>query len=84
MCYDVHMSELHTTTAVRIRERIRDARLAAGLTQTELADRCELTQGAISQIENGDGSPRVTTLIRIAEALNVPLHTLISEASQVQ
>jgi transcriptional regulator with XRE-family HTH domain len=78
------MSKLHSTTAVRIRERIRDARLAAGLTQVELAERCDLTQGAISQMENGEGSPRVTTLIRIADALNVPLHTLISETNQVQ
>ena len=33
-------------------EKIKELRLACGLTQEELADRCELTKGYISQLEN--------------------------------
>ena len=45
-----------------IGEKIKDLRLACELTQEELADRCELTKGYISQLENDLTSPSIATL----------------------
>ena len=49
--------------------KIKDMRLQHGLTQEELADRCELTKGYISQLENDLTSPSIATLEDILSAL---------------
>lgn len=49
--------------------RIRDMRLQLNLTQEELADRCELTKGYISQLENDLTSPSIAALGGILNAL---------------
>ena len=49
--------------------KIRDMRLQLNLTQEELADRCELTKGYISQLENDLTSPSIATLGDILSAL---------------
>lgn len=55
-------------------EKIKDLRLSCELTQEELADRCELTKGYISQLENDLTSPSIATLIDILSALGTNLH----------
>lgn len=62
-----------------IGERIKDLRLSCDLTQEELADRCELTKGYISQLENDLTSPSITTLIDILSALGTNLKEFFSE-----
>ena len=42
--------------------KIKELRLKKQLTQEELADRCELTKGYISQLENDLTSPSIATL----------------------
>ena len=49
--------------------KIKRLRLQNNLTQEELADRCELTKGYISQLENELTSPSITTLEDILNAL---------------
>ncbi len=49
--------------------KIKDMRLQLNLTQEELADRCELTKGYISQLENDLTSPSIATLGDILSAL---------------
>ncbi len=49
--------------------KIRNLRQQNGLTQQELADRTELTKGYISQLENGQVSPSVVTLLDLIECL---------------
>ncbi len=44
------------------------ARVRAGLTQAELADRMGTTQSAVARIEGGKRLPSVKTLLRYAEA----------------
>ncbi|HHU08292.1 MAG TPA: cupin domain-containing protein [Clostridiaceae bacterium] len=58
---------------MEIGERIKYLRQANGLTQEELADRCELTKGFISQLEHDMTSPSIATLTSILEALGVTL-----------
>ena len=52
---------------------IRSLRLKAGLTIFELAKKSDLTKGALSKIENGQSSPPISTLMRIAEGIELPL-----------
>ena len=49
--------------------KIKDMRLQLNLTQEELADRCELTKGYISQLEIDLTSPSIATLGDILDAL---------------
>lgn len=44
------------------------ARVRAGLTQTELADRMGTTQSAIARLESGAQMPSVNTLLKFARA----------------
>ncbi|MCK5689651.1 helix-turn-helix domain-containing protein [Myxococcota bacterium] len=52
-----------------ISERIKRARLAAGLSQREAAKKAQLSAMAISKFERGDTTPTSKTLIRLAQAL---------------
>ena len=52
-----------------IGEKIKRMRIEKQLTQEELANRCELSKGFISQLENNLTSPSIATLIDILEIL---------------
>ena len=56
-----------------VRQIIR-ARITAGLTQKELAERIGTQQSNVSRIENGNSNPSIATLKRIAEATGTKLH----------
>jgi transcriptional regulator with XRE-family HTH domain len=60
-------------------ERIRDARLALGISQQELAERIEKHQITVSNYENGERLPRVGDLPRLAEVLQVPIGFFFDE-----
>ena len=47
---------------INIGEKIKSLRLRNNLTQKELADRCELSKGFISQLESNQTSPSLSTL----------------------
>lgn len=51
---------------------IRKARIAAGLSQAELAKRVGTNQSAVSFIERGRRIPDVATVARIADAVGAP------------
>lgn len=59
--------------------KIRQMRNQKGLTQEELADRCELTKGYISQLENNLNSPSIATLTDILAALGSNLSEFFRE-----
>ena len=65
-----------------IGENIKNLRLQCGLTQEELADRCELTKGYISQLENDLTSPSITTLEDILSALGSNFTEFFSEKTE--
>jgi transcriptional regulator with XRE-family HTH domain len=56
-----------------IAERIRKIRQEKGLTVTAAAKKADLTKSTLSKIETARISPPISTLIRIAKALGVPL-----------
>jgi len=47
------------------------AREAAGLTQSDLAEKAGTSRATIAQIESGSGDPRLSTLGALADALSV-------------
>ena len=55
--------------SVDIGKKIRGLRQKNGLTQQELADRCELSKGFISQLESDQTSPSLSTLEDILTTL---------------
>jgi transcriptional regulator with XRE-family HTH domain/Zn-dependent peptidase ImmA (M78 family) len=59
-------------------ERIAEARLAAGLSQGELASQLGLDRTAVVRIEAGERRITALELFRLAEALGVPLAHMIS------
>jgi Zn-dependent peptidase ImmA (M78 family)/transcriptional regulator with XRE-family HTH domain len=53
-----------------IAERIRQARLAADLTQGQLADKMGMTKQVISKYENGRSEPSSSVIVKLAQALS--------------
>lgn len=63
-----------------IGKNLKRLRTANSLTQQELADRCELTKGYISQLERDLTSPSIATLTDILECLGTDLGSFFNEA----
>ena len=62
-----------------IGNKLKNLRNLCGLTQEELADRCDLTKGYISQLENDLTSPSISTLTDILSALGSNLKNFFSD-----
>jgi transcriptional regulator with XRE-family HTH domain len=54
-----------------IAEAVIDARVAAGITQRQLADKIGTKQSAIARLESGRGYPNLKTLEKIATTLGL-------------
>ena len=61
----------------KIGTRIRDVRLSRGMSQSALADRANISLPHISEIELGKCNMRLSTFIKVAEALQVSADDLI-------
>ena len=53
--------------------RIIERRQALGLTQKQLAERAGLKQAAVARLESATTMPRVDTLLRVSNSLNMQL-----------
>src|SRR5690625_94945 len=53
-------------------ERLRAVRQARNLTLRHLAERAEISQALLSQVERGQTSPSLKTLLKLRNALNLP------------
>ncbi len=60
---------------------VRDARLAAGLTQEELAERSGFSQQYISGLERGSRNPTIVSIFEIGQALGVSHEQLVAAQS---
>lgn len=60
-----------------IKNNIARERIKRGLTQRKLAAMAGISQSCLANIECGQREPRIYTLIKIANALNVKLSDLI-------
>lgn len=58
--------------------RLRELRLAQGLTQEQLAELASVSQPMLSQIELGQANPSLKAAQRLAAALGVSVDSLIA------
>ena len=64
---------------MNIGRKLRSLRQKNNLTQKELADRCELSKGFISQLESNQTSPSLSTLEDILTTLGSSFHEFFSD-----
>lgn len=64
---------------VRFGSRVRQLRLAAELTQEDLAHRCGLFRTYMSRIETGNANPTLTMIHALADSLRVPVTALFED-----
>lgn len=62
-----------------IGERIRTVRVAARLTQQQVAERIDMDRATYNRIEQGHAAALLDSLILIAAALDIPLSYLVRE-----
>src|SRR5436305_555244 len=67
----------HDPIVARFGQRLRELRLARGLSQAELASRAAITTNYISRLEGGGAAPGIDLVARLASALGVPLPDLL-------
>jgi transcriptional regulator with XRE-family HTH domain len=68
-------------TNAEIGQRIKSVRRAQQMTLATLAENSGLTKGFVSKIERGVASPSVAALIRLSEALSLPLASLFENSA---
>lgn len=62
-------------------ERLKNFRTARGLDQRQLGELIHLSHTAVSRIERGERAVKIDEALAIAEALGVPLMSLLGEES---
>lgn len=65
--------------ARHIGNKLAEARVAKGMSQTDVASKLNVTRQNISQYERGERIPKISTLENLATALNVPMETLMPD-----
>lgn len=59
--------------------KIRELRKKQGLTLIDLAQRSGISKSEISEIETGKRDPRFSTIVNLAEALNVSINDVFEK-----
>ena len=67
-----------------VRERLTQARVARGVTAAALAEMVQVSRQAIHQYESGPHSPGHEVLMRLANALAVPMHYFLKPMPEMQ
>lgn len=67
---------------MNVGERIRAARKQAGMTLEDVADKLGIKNQSVAQWETGRRKPKYGTLQRIADALHVPIESLLSDQTR--
>ncbi len=67
---------------LKVGQRMRALREKSGLSLRALAEACDLSVNAISMIERGESSPRVSSLHLLAKALNVRITEFFESEDQ--
>ncbi|MDW3212725.1 MAG: helix-turn-helix transcriptional regulator [Ilumatobacteraceae bacterium] len=70
-----------TRLAIEVGDQVRTAREAAGLTQRELAARMGTSQAAVARLEAGGTGATLTSLQKVAGALDLKVTVAFSRSS---
>ena len=66
---------------MNIGEKIKECRKNAGLSQKSLGAKLNISQQQIAQYESGKRIPKINTIGKIAEALNIPFSDFIDDVN---
>ncbi len=67
-------------TEKELGERLKNIREVRRISQFRLADMMGTEQSTIAKIEKGAGYPKLSTLYKIGEALNIPVSDILAES----
>ena len=73
----------HTDLSEAFGRILRTHRVAAGLSQDELAYQAGLTRNYVSLLERGQRNPTLNTMFALASALDTTLQALLSELDKL-
>src|SRR5947209_1663834 len=73
----------HDEIVARFAQRLRELRLAGGMSQAELARQAEVTTNYISRLEGGGAAPGIDLVARLALALGLPIAELLPTTTLV-
>ena len=59
---------------------IKSYRLKAGISQEELAEKCDISRNSVSLIETGKINPTIIRIIDIATVLGIDIDSLVKDA----
>ena len=66
----------------KIGQRVKTLREGQSLTQKELADMVAISPSSIARLESGETMTSVSTLLKIAEALNTSISSIVASANE--
>lgn len=73
-----------STPAEQFGRRVRQSREERGWSQGDLARECGLTPSGVAHFEAGRREPRLTSIVRLAEALDISADYLVGISNQPQ
>lgn len=80
---DVAQRRMTEVLIMTFEEKLKDARVNAGFTQAELADKLMVSRAAIAKWESDRGMPDVSNLKAMSEALGVSIDYLLDDGSEL-
>ncbi len=81
---NIEISLLEQSHSIDIGSRLREIRISRNMSQKELAEKVNLTAGFISQMENNQIVPSISSFVQICEALGIKPGEVLSENSLKQ
>lgn len=66
---------------IGIGDRIKKRRKELGLSQTDIYDKCDISSGALSKIENGKTVPSIIAFYKLAQVLDCDMNWLATGLS---
>lgn len=69
---------------IGIGERIKLRRKELGLSQTDIYNKCDITSGALSKIENGKTTPSIIVFYKLSQILECDMNWLATGSSNLQ
>lgn len=72
------------SVCTKVREDLRDLRVALGLTQGDVAERLGMTQSGVSRLEGGVGDIGLMTVCRYADVLGGRVYVSVKEEADVE
>jgi transcriptional regulator with XRE-family HTH domain len=73
------LSQTNSDIVRIVAEQVKRHREAAGMTQVEVADACDIYRTYLSRIEGGKANPSITVVASIATKLNVQVSALMQD-----